>query len=241
MEEAIAANAKICALGGLQGDVAGRWPRAQFVYKALMSDLVDAFEAGECNAIASGQNDIRMSTSIVSRFCEQTLVSSGVLVHTIAVGLPAAPNVVGGLSHWMQIADNQGVRFQDFLADYEPQLDAGCSLKIKLDDDLGMLQLKVVDMFFCFALLGTCVCLSIGLKLCAHRTERFGIVNSSDEIRQRFIKKIKKSRLKKYFKSRLKNICTILGQIFDEWDKNRDISISREKLEVCMKTFDLHL
>jgi Ca2+-binding EF-hand superfamily protein len=38
-----------------------------------------------------------------------------------------------------------------------------------------------------------------------------------------------------------KELRTVLGTIFNEWDENKDGLISKEELEDGMKTFDLHL
>lgn len=239
MEDAIAGGARICAMSGLKGDASARWPRASFVYMESLQEITRSFEADDCDAVASGLPEIRMAPDVLTFFCEHNLVSSGIIVQSIPIGMPAAPDIVGGLSHWIRAAESEGIRYLDFLRLYEPPMDHGCSLEIKTTVAQGMLQLTVTDMFFCFALLAVCILLSVVVKLCGHRIERFGI-GLEISVRVRFIKKLTAAEQKLVAeKSKTsddgqeadeRELCDLLGDAFDKWDANEDGELSMEEL-----------
>ena len=92
--------------------------RGQFIYRDSIPAMLDSYESGECNAIVLGQPDIRMSKPIFEWFCDNNVVSSGVVVIEQPIALPARPEIVAGLSYWLRLGEKSGLVFSDFVRRY---------------------------------------------------------------------------------------------------------------------------
>jgi hypothetical protein len=117
IEDAIAAEAKICVHTALKGEIEGRWGSAglpgydkdtSFVYGATIENLKDSYKNGECAAIAWDEDYTRLDEGTVKFFCEHSLVNNGQTVLSVASGFPARAEVVGGISYLIEAAKEIG-------------------------------------------------------------------------------------------------------------------------------------
>ncbi len=245
MDAAIAANARLCAYASLSGELSVIYPAAKFVYRPTLSAMLQSFENQECDAIAIGEPEVRMSPTVLEFFCKHDLVSSGVLVQSVVVALPTQAEIVGGLSHWMRLGESQGVRYLDVLATYRPAIEYGCSLDIDTVADTPLMQLGVFDMFFCFVVLSLSIVIAFILKCCSHNIEKFGI-ELEFTVRSRFTKKLLDAERKLGKKSgvnevRRQELRPLLTSTFQQWDIDNDGVLGIKELHEGLKSLDINL
>ena len=150
MEEALSNNLPLCAPIGVKGDLTDLYPDANWVFGGTSAELVKLYDEGKCHAIVQGWVDVRGNAYEHQLFCDRNLVRVGVPIMEKAIAFPARKEYVAGISHWLAVAQKQGITFDNFLLSSE----ARCNLEIVLNNNVSnqLQQITLANMalpFFC--------------------------------------------------------------------------------------------
>ena len=105
-----------------------------------------------------GWVDVRGNAFEQQLFCDRDLVRVGRPVMEKAIAFPVRKEIVAGMSHWLAIAESQGITFDQFMTSAE----ARCNLEIVVNNsDFDELQrLTLANMSLPFFVFGLCAILA---------------------------------------------------------------------------------
>lgn len=166
VETAVSKKVTICALGVLEHDLKGRWPKAKFHFSTASSDMIEAYRNGECQALAYGKFGGTNELDFMQAMCEFEMVYvPTAILHEDVWAFPVASHLAAGISHYIGLADEGGVSYRLFQEDERPI--APCQ-HLSLDSVLESKELEALtplNMMFPFVVMAGCIVASIISRL----------------------------------------------------------------------------
>jgi hypothetical protein len=184
MDEAITTHTRVCGQLALRHDLQKAWPTAQWVFNTenphLYDGMLENFDAGLCEAMASGIFDVQNDPGTMVKFCKRNIVATGSLVLEKPLALPVCSKFAAGLSYWMAEADEKGITFDSFEENARPP--PPCSLRIEAETSVDeLLPLTALNLALPFLVLLVCSVIAIIL----HLTNTKHLFSSDSEINRR--------------------------------------------------------
>ena len=163
IEEAVTRNTPLCAPHNLKIELTTIYPTANWVFLSIDSEdsLVKAFDEGKCKAIVQGWVDIRGDTDRSKLYCERELVRVGNVVMEKPIAFPANKDIVAGLSHWLSVAEDQGITFTSYMTRDEVPCNLDTVLNNHDADELP--QFTIENMALPLTIFALCCVLSVSI------------------------------------------------------------------------------
>ncbi|KAL7549280.1 hypothetical protein ACHAWF_013032 [Thalassiosira exigua] len=156
IEDAVAAEMKICAHPALQSDLELAHPEAKFVFNQEGKELyglVDDFDNNLCDVMAVGKMDSLGDMKLMDLFCERELVYTDSLIIENPVGFPIRKDLASGFSYWIYQAEKyHGVTVQASEKAYNEENNMKHKCNVMLSDQGGeedeYAQIRVENLIF---------------------------------------------------------------------------------------------
>ena len=171
MEAAVRQTVVLCAPIALKQDLIQIWPKAIFeFYASSTDDMFDKYDTGICGALVGSYFDMRQSKSIIDGLCAREIIRTDSIAMEIPLGFAASPDHVAGLSFWMEEAEKEGITFESFAAEYQPEL--SCSLDVPEVEVDPLASLTPANFVLPFCVLLVCAGVAVGLHLYQKHLDR---------------------------------------------------------------------
>ncbi|KAL7533215.1 hypothetical protein ACHAXR_005108 [Thalassiosira sp. AJA248-18] len=181
MEGAVTNNLIVCAHPVLEEELKAAWPTAKFLFNQGGNDYIDMlddYDAGNCDVIAASKMDIDSDLSSSHGLCKRNLVFSDSLVIENPVALPIRPELAPTLSYWMYHAEKaHGITFLSTKEEYDANQQPPCNLEFtaeQIEEANDMAQIGIENLFFPFVFFLGAAVLAIILQLVHQQAVRKG-------------------------------------------------------------------
>ena len=117
VQEVIENGMTICAVPTLETDLVRAHPNANYVFnqdKNGFHDLLNDYDAGNCDVLAIGRMDTTGDIELMDKFCNRSLVYTNSLFVENAIAFPIRADLAAGLSYWIY----QGKKYHGLTLDF---------------------------------------------------------------------------------------------------------------------------
>ena len=159
IQDAISRNVPLCGPPQIKRELVDLYPDANWFFGDGISPI-ESFAAGNCDAMVQGWLDMRGNPTDQAQICEHNLVRVGNTLLEKPIAFPADKEIVAGLSHWIAVAETEGVSFMDYLLSVETL----CGFDIVLDNSAsgGMQKFQLSNMILPVFVFGICtICAAV--------------------------------------------------------------------------------